>query len=102
MSKAVKLLQDQILHKDEVDDRRINSHIVKAVDNLEKDLDKRLTKIFNQVEKMEEPIHAKFIDLNKETEGLPRQNLRFVSLYRECLKELQVEIKEKKQVLDTS
>ena len=33
---------------------------------------------------------------------MSRQNLRFVALYRECLLELQNEIKEKKQVLDTT
>ena len=33
---------------------------------------------------------------------MSRQNARFVALYRECLRELQNEIKEKKQVLDTS
>ena len=51
---------------------------------------------------LQEPLHAKFLLLSKESEGLGRQNMRFAALYRECLHELAKEIKEKKQVLDTS
>lgn len=51
---------------------------------------------------MQEPIHAKFIDMSSASEGLQRSNLRFMQLYRQCLIELQTEIKEKKSVLDTA
>ena len=54
------------------------------------------------VNNLQEPLHAKFLLLSKEAEGLSRQNQRFLSLYRECLQELQKEIREKKQVLDTT
>ena len=53
-----------------------------------------------QIKDLQEPIHMKFIDLNKEAECLSRQNMRFIALYRECLRELHEEVKEKKQVLD--
>ena len=56
----------------------------------------------DHVNTLEEPLHAKFLLISKESEGLARQNMRFVALYRECLGELAKEIKEKKQVLDTS
>mmetsp|Transcript_24586 Transcript_24586/g.32923 ORF Transcript_24586/g.32923 Transcript_24586/m.32923 type:complete len:83 (+) Transcript_24586:75-323(+) len=56
----------------------------------------------DQVSNLEEPIHARFLTLSKASEGLARQNMRFIALYRECLQELSKEIKEKKQVLDTS
>lgn len=102
LSKAVKQLQDHKLRRDEFDDKRIRAHIGKALDQVEKDIDQRIDKIMVHVKNLQEPIHAKFIDLSKEAEGLSRQNLRFVALYRECLRELQQEIKEKKQVLDTS
>lgn len=40
------------------------------------------------VNSMQEPIHAKFLIVSKEAEGMARQNLKFVSLYRECLTDL--------------
>lgn len=96
MSKAVKSLQDLKLRRDEFDNKRIEAHIAKAMFGLEGNIDKRLHDIMKQVSNLEEPIHAKFLDISKEAEGLSRQNMRFVALYRECLMELHNEIKEKK------
>ena len=55
---------------------------------MEDNLEDRLHEILQQVKNMEEPIHAKQIDVEKAAEGMSRQNLRFVALYRECLLEL--------------
>lgn len=49
MSKAVNQLQNQKIHKDELDDRRIQSHVDKAAKHLQGDLDKRLDKIMYEV-----------------------------------------------------
>ena len=65
-------------------------------------MDDRIDQVLDQVNNLEEPIHAKFLQLSKESEGLARQNMRFIQLYRECLLQLAGEIREKKQVLDTS
>ena len=51
-------------------------------------MSERLEKVMDYVQEMQEPIHAKFLDLTKAAEGMSRQNVRFVALYRECLKEL--------------
>ena len=100
--KATKSLQYQQTHKDELDDRRILGHVKKAVNKLDQETDDRIEKVLQHVNTLQEPIHAKFLILSKEAEGLARQNIRFIALYRECLQELSKEIKEKKQVLDTS
>ena len=55
---------------------------------MQDDLDKRIENVHEMVANMQEPIHAKFLDLSKEAEGLSRQNMRFVSLYRDCLFDL--------------
>ena len=72
LSKAVKQLQDHKMRRDEFDDKRIRAHIGKALDQVEGDIDKRIDKIMIHVKNLQEPIHAKFIDLSKEAEGLSR------------------------------
>ena len=62
----------------------------------EKEVDDRIDKVMNHLNNLQEPLHAKFLLLSKESEGLARQNMRFLALYRECLQELSKEIKEKK------
>ena len=102
LAKATKTLQDQKLHKDELDDRRIQKHLTKAINQQEKETDDKIEKVMQHMHTLEEPLHAKFLVLSKEAECLARQNMRFVQLYRDCLQDLSKEIKEKKQVLDTS
>ena len=102
LSKAVKNLQDEKLRRDEFVDRRIQQNLSKVVSKLEQDVDDRIEKVMEHLNNLQEPLHAKFLLLSKESEGLARQNMRFLALYRECLQELSKEIKEKKQVLDTS
>ena len=102
LNKSVKSLVNQNQRRIDLDDRRIKKHIAKALDDYEEDIGERLANILNEVKNMQEPIHAKFIDMSSASEGLQRSNLRFMQLYRQCLIELQTEIKEKKSVLDTA
>ena len=89
-------MQDQKLHKDALDDRRIQNHLKKAVNKVDKETDEKVGKVMMHVNNLQEPLHAKFLVLSKESEGMARQNIRFITLYRECLQELSKEIKEKK------
>lgn len=92
----MKSLQDWKLRRDELDDRCIKQHINSAVGKVEYDFDNRIEKVMDHLNNLQEPLHAKFLILSKEAEGLARQNMRFVKLYRECLQDLSKEIKEKK------
>ena len=65
-------------------------------------MDDRVERVMDHIASLQEPLNAKFLDMSKESEGLARQNMRFMKLYRECLQELAQEIREKKSVLDTS
>ena len=49
LSKAVKQLQDQKIRRDEFDDKRIQAHLSKSLDLLERDLDKRLGSIMDHI-----------------------------------------------------
>lgn len=91
-----------MLRRDDYHDHRIKAYLAKAESKILKDVDDRIVKVKNLVENLQEPLKAKFLDISRETEGLARQNVRFLALYRECLTELSKEIREKKAVLDTS
>ena len=102
ISRATKSLQDQKLRRDEYDDQRIKAHLSKAMKKMERNMDDRVERVMDHIASLQEPLNAKFLDMSKESEGLARQNMRFMKLYRECLQELAQEIREKKSVLDTS
>ena len=58
--------------------------------------------IHKEIDDLREPLDIKLLNLGEENKLLHRTNQKFLGLYRECLGELQSEIREKKQVLDTS
>ena len=102
IERIVKKLNEERLDNVGFADRKIQSHIKKGLEHYDKGLEIKLNDLHKQIHDLKEPVDQKLLNLQAENEGMSRQNLKFIQLYRECLTDLQSEIKEKKLVLDTS
>ena len=54
------------MRREELDDRRIQKHIDRALKVMEDNVDERHQKVMDHLDHLQEPLHAKFIDLSKE------------------------------------